>query len=201
MGISLQIEPIARLLMSTSDLVEQHIRAWLESFIVGLNLCPFARPVIASDGLRIAICESEDLDQLHRAFLTELDLIQQSKEQEIATTLLVMPNALADFDDYLMFIDNAEALIEELGLDGTIQLASFHPEYLFDGEAEDSASHFSNRSPYPVIHFLREEMLTDALEEFPNPEQIPLRNISTLEKIGRAEIELRWQKLRGDSTS
>jgi hypothetical protein len=200
-GISLQIEPIARLLMSTSDLVEQHIRAWLESFIVGLNLCPFARPVIASDGLRIAICESEDLDQLHRAFLTELDLIQQSKEQEIATTLLVMPNALADFDDYLMFIDNAEALIEELGLDGTIQLASFHPEYLFDGEAEDSASHFSNRSPYPVIHFLREEMLTDALEEFPNPEQIPLRNISTLEKIGRAEIELRWQKLRGDSTS
>lgn len=187
--------------MSTYDLIEQHIRAWLESFIVGLNLCPFARPVIASDGLRIAICESEDLDQLYRAFLTELDLIQQSTEQEIATTLLVMPNALADFDDYLMFIDNAEALIEELGLDGTIQLASFHPEYLFDGEAEDSASHFSNRSPYPVIHFLREEMLSNALEEFPNPEQIPLRNIGTLEKIGRAEIALRWQKLRGDSPS
>ena len=192
---------IAKLLISMSDLIEKHIRAWLESFIVELNLCPFARPVIASDGLRIAIYESKDIDQLHRAFLTELDLIQQSTEQEIATTLLVMPNALTDFDDYLMFIDNAEALIEELDLDGTIQLASFHPEYLFDGEAEDSASHFSNRSPYPVIHFLREEMLTDALEEFPNPEQIPLRNISTLEKIGRAEIELRWQKLRGDSPS
>ena len=192
---------IAKLLISMSDLIEKHIRAWLESFIVELNLCPFARPVIASDGLRIAICESEDLDQLHRAFLFELDLIQQSTEQEIATTLLVMPNALAGFDDYLMFIDNAEALIEELGLDGTIQLASFHPEYLFDGESEDSASHFSNRSPYPVIHFLREDMLSNALDEFPNPEQIPLRNISTLEKIGRAEIELRWQKLRGDSTS
>ncbi len=187
--------------MSTSDLIEKHNCAWLESFIVGLNLCPFARSVIAYDGLRIAIYESKDIDQLHRAFLTELDLIQQSTEQEIATTLLVMPNALTDFDDYLMFIDNAEALIEELDLDGTIQLASFHPEYLFDGEAEDSASHFSNRSPYPVIHFLREEMLTDALEEFPNPEQIPLRNISTLEKIGRAEIGLRWQKLRGDSPS
>ena len=185
--------------MSTSDLIEQHIRAWLESFIVGLNLCPFARPVIASDGLRIAICESEDLDQHHRAFLTELDLIQQSTEQEIATTLLVMPNVLANFDDYLMFIDNAEALIEELGLDGAIQLASFHPEYLFDGESEGSASHFSNRSPYPVVHFLREEMLTDALDEFANPEQIPQRNISTLEKIGRAEIELRWQQLKRDS--
>jgi hypothetical protein len=151
--------------------------------------------------LRIAVCEAEDLDQLHRAFLAELDLIQQSSEQEIATSLLVMPNALADFDEYLMFIDNAEALIEELGLDGTIQLASFHPEYLFDGEERDSASHFSNRSPYPVIHFLREDMLSNALDEFPNPEQIPLRNISTLEKIGRAEIELRWQKLRGNSTS
>jgi hypothetical protein len=183
-----------------STVVKQHIRDWLQTFIVELNLCPFARPVVATDRLRIEICESEDLDQLHRAFLIELDLIQQSSEQEIATTLFVMPNALADFDEYLMFIDNAEALIEELGLDGTIQLASFHPDYLFDGEAEDSASHFSNRSPYPVIHFLREEMLSAALEEFPNPEQIPLRNISTLEKIGRAEIELRWQKMKGNST-
>jgi hypothetical protein len=188
-------------LVFMSTIVEQHIRDWLQTFIVELNLCPFARPVVASDRLRIEICESEDLDQLHRAFLIELDLIQQSLASEVATTLLVMPNALSSFDEYLMFIDNAEALIEELGLDGTIQLASFHPEYLFDGEAEDSASHFSNRSPYPVIHFLREEMLSDALEEFPNPEQIPQRNISTLEKIGRAEIELRWEKMRRDSTS
>lgn len=182
-----------------SDLVEKHIRAWLESFIVELNLCPFARPVVATDALRIAICESEDINQINHTFLSELDLIQQSSEGEIATTLLVIPNALASFDEYLMFLDNAEGLIEELGLDGTIQLASFHPDYLFDGEAEDSASHFSNRSPYPVIHFLREDMLTDALDSFANPEQIPQRNISTLEKIGRAEIESRWNKLRGQN--
>ena len=182
-----------------TSVFEQHIRDWLQTFIVELNLCPFARPVIPADSLRIAVCESEDLNQLNQAFLTELDLIQQSSELDIATTLLVMPNALASFDEYLMFLDNAEALIEELGLDGTIQLASFHPEYLFDGEDEQSASHFSNRSPYPVIHFLREDMLTNALDEFPNPEQIPLRNISTLEKIGRAEIEKRWQKLQGDA--
>lgn len=186
-------------LIPMSSVYKQHIRDWLQTFIVELNLCPFARPVVASDTLRITVCESEDLNQLTQAFLIELDLIQQSSASEIATTLLVMPNALASFDEYLMFLDNAEALIEELGLDGTIQLASFHPEYLFDGEAEESASHYSNRSPYPVIHFLREDMLTDALGEFPNPEQIPQRNISTLEKIGRAEIELRWQKLKGDS--
>ena len=190
---------LVKLLKSMSDLVEKHIRAWLQTFIVELNLCPFARPVIAADTLRIAVCESEDLNQLTQAFLSELDLIQQSSELDIATTLLVMPNALASFDEYLMFLDNAEALIEELSLDGTIQLASFHPEYLFDGESEESASHFSNRSPYPVIHFLREDMLSNALDEFPNPEQIPLRNISTLEKIGRAEIEKRWQKLQGDA--
>ncbi|MCS5587278.1 MAG: DUF1415 domain-containing protein [Porticoccaceae bacterium] len=181
-----------------TGIFEQHIRAWLQTFIVELNLCPFARPVVASDALRITICESEDLNQLNHAFLIELDLIQQSSERDIATTLLVMPNALASFDEYLLFLDNAEALIEELGLDGTIQLASFHPQYLFDSEAEDSASHFSNRSPYPVIHFLREDMLSDALDEFANPEQIPLRNISTLEKIGRAEMELRWKKLRSE---
>ena len=179
-----------------TSVFEQPIRDWLQSFIVELNLCPFARPVVASEALRITVCESEDLNQLNHAFLIELDLIQQSSALEIATTLLVIPNALASFDEYLMFIDNAEALIEELALDGTIQLASFHPDYLFEGEAEDSASHFSNRSPYPVIHFLREDMLSNALDEFPNPEQIPQRNISTLEKIGRAEIELRWEKLR-----
>ena len=117
-----------------TTIFEQHIRDWLQTFIVELNLCPFARPVAASEALRISVCESEDLNQLNQAFLTELDLIQQSSELDIATTLLVMPNALASFDEYLMFLDNAEALIEELSLDGTIQLASFHPEYLFDGE-------------------------------------------------------------------
>ena len=182
-----------------TNIFEQHIRDWLQTFIVELNLCPFARPVVASDALRIVVCESEDPIRLDRAFLIELDLIQRSSEREIATTLLVMPNALASFDEYLLFLDNAEALIEEMNLDGTIQLASFHPEYLFDGEDENSASHFSNRSPYPVIHFLREDMLSDALDNFANPEQIPQRNISTLEKIGRAEIELRWKKLKKDT--
>ncbi len=183
-----------------ASIFEKPVRDWLQHFVVDLNLCPFARPVVESDALRIAVCESDDLEELRRAFLLELDLIQQSSAAEIATTLLVMPNALASFDAYLLFLDNAEALIEELSLDGTIQLASFHPEYLFDGEAEDSASHFSNRSPYPVIHFLREAMLSDALESVANPEQIPQRNISTLEKIGRAEIEKRWRKLQGGAT-
>ena len=175
---------------------EQHTRAWLQQFIVGLNLCPFARPFVGSDTLRITVSESDDRQVLINTFLRELDVIQGSTEGEIATSLLVMPNALEDFYDYLDFLQLAEDLLEELGLDGTIQLASFHPRYLFDGEAADSASHFSNRSPYPVIHFLREAMVSDALDHFPQPETIPQRNISTLEAIGRAEIERRWKNLR-----
>jgi hypothetical protein len=121
--------------------------------------------------------------------VAELELIQQSSESAIATTLLVLPNALNDFEQYLSFIENAETLIDEIGLCGTIQLASFHPDYQFEGEPADSASHFSNRSPFPLIHFLREDMMERVLENFPNPEQIPQRNIETLEAMGREDVE------------
>lgn len=186
---------------ATSSLVEKHIRAWLQSFIVELNLCPFARPLIADPALRISVCDASNLEQLHYAFLSELDLIQQSSEGEIATSLLVVPNTLQRFEDYLDFLGDAEAMLEELGLDGTIQLASFHPQYLFDGEDKNSASHFSNRSPYPLIHFLREEMVASALQNYANPEKIPTRNIKTLQTIGRDTIERRWQLILGNKTT
>jgi len=175
--------------------VERRVRAWLDSFVVGLNLCPFARPVVASESLRISICDANQLQTVAQRFLTELDLISQSPESEIATTLLVIPNALADFNEYLSFIENAEALIEEQGVADVIQLASFHPHYQFEGEQANSASHFTNRSPYPIIHFLREEMMTKLLADFPHPEQIPQRNIKTLQTIGRAQIEQQWNEL------
>jgi hypothetical protein len=178
--------------------VEQHIRTWLETFVVGLNLCPFAKPVLFSTALRITVSKAIEFDAMLKVFLTELDLIQQSSEQEIATTLLVFPDALASFDDYLDFVESAEELLTDVGLDGVIQLASFHPLYQFAGEPSKAASHFTNRSPYPVIHFLREAMMTRVLTEFSNPEQIPERNIQTLEKIGRAEIEQRWHTIFSD---
>lgn len=182
------------------ETTEQTIRAWLETFVVDLNLCPFARPVVASRALRIAICEAQDVDVLTRAFLAELDLIQAHSEQEIATTLLAMPRALGEFEQYLMFLDRAETLLFDLGLEGAFQLASFHPHYQFAGEPEDSVGSFTNRSPYPMIHFLREDMLTRVLGEFPDPDRIPDRNIATLEALGRAEIIRRWQSLGAGST-
>jgi len=175
--------------------VERYLRLWLDEFVVGLNLCPFARPLLAAPSLRIAVCDSGDAAQLRRTFLQELDLLQRSTEQEIATTLLVFSQALQAFADYLWFLDDAQELLEEAGLDGVVQLASFHPHYLFAGEAPDAASHYSNRSPYPIIHLLREDMLSRALADFAAPEQIPDRNIETLNAIGVEELERKWQAI------
>jgi hypothetical protein len=175
--------------------VEQHTRAWLDSFVVGLNLCPFARPVIAADGLRLVVCDSGKLEDIAALYLYELDLICQSPESDIATSLLVLPSGLEDFETYLDFVDNANHLLADQGLAGTIQLASFHPQYQFDGEPEEASSHFTNRSPYPMIHFLREDMMERLLQDFPNPEQIPQRNIETLQAIETAELQRRLDNL------
>jgi len=173
-------------------LAEAHIRAWLKEFVIGLNLCPFARPLLGADNLRIAVCDETAPVLLRRAYLLELDLLQNSSEQEIATTLLAFPQALGDFQDYLQFLALAQDLLIESGLEGLVQLASFHPHYLFEGEQAGAASHYSNRSPYPLIHLLREDMLSRVLEDFADPDQIPDRNIQTLDDIGAEELERLW---------
>ena len=172
-----------------------HICNWLDEFVVGLNLCPFARPLLGSDTLRIEICNHTDLDELRMAFLQELDLLQRSTEQEIATTLLVFPMALASFHDYLDFLDDAQSLLAEAGLEGVVQLASFHPDYQFAGEPAAASSHYSNRSPYPAIHLLRENMLTRVLADCADPNEVPVRNIATLDAIGVEELARRWREL------
>jgi len=184
------------------NLVEKQVRAWLESFVVGLNLCPFARPFVLQDqpcsqGLRIAICKDSGAEALRRAFLQELDILQSSLEQEVGTTVLVFSAALQSFEQYLDFLADAQELLAEAGLEGLLQLASFHPEYQFEGEEPGAASHFSNRAPYPIIHILREDMMERVLRDFPNPENIPKENIKTLEQIGAEELMIRLQRVKG----
>jgi hypothetical protein len=175
--------------------VERHIRAWLESFVVGLDLCPFARPLLQADNLRICVSSANCADGRRRAFLEELDLLQSSSEDQVATTLLVFPTDLASFDDFLDFLDEAQTLVHSAGLDGIVQLASFHPDYQFEGDDFDAPGNFSNRAPYPVIHLLRENMLTRVLAEYPDPEQIPERNVRTLDGMGEEELRRRWLSL------
>lgn len=181
--------------MTDPALAEARTRRWLAEFVVGLNLCPFARPLLDSVQLRIAVIGAADLAALQATFLSELDLIQARPEAEIATSLLVFTGALADFDDYLDFLALAQELVGDVGLEGLVQLASFHPDYRFEGEAGDSPSHFSNRSPYPTIHLIREDMLERVLVDFPDPEGIPGRNIATLEELGVEELRRRWKEL------
>ena len=174
---------------------DAQIRTWLQECVVGLNLCPFARPLLGSPRLRIAICDETLPQALRLAFLQELDLLQSCAEEEVVTTLLAFPAALGDFHDYLDFLDEAQALLAEAGLKGVVQLASFHPRYLFAGEAADAPSHYSNRSPYPLVHLLREETLSRVLADGADPDQIPARNIATLEAIGVAGLERRWRDM------
>ena len=169
--------------------VERKTLAWVKDFVVGLNLCPFARPLLASEALRVTVCEANDDEGVAAALLDEIQLIQKASESEVATTLVVFPNALQGFDGYLAFLDGAQQLLEEMGLLGVLQLASFHPDYQFAGEPIDAASHFTNRAPFPMIHLLREDMVTRALETYPNPEQIPERNIQKLEDLGLERLQ------------
>ena len=175
--------------------VEAHIRSWLADCVVGLNLCPFARPLLGAARLRIAICSETQPQALRQAFLQELDLLLRSAEEEVATTLLAFPAALGDFHDYLGFLEEAQSLLEEAGLQGVVQLASFHPRYLFAGEPADGPSHYSNRAPYPLVHLLREDMLSRVLADTADADEIPDRNIATLEAIGVAALEQRWRDL------
>ena len=177
------------------DKAERQIRAWLDSFVIGLDLCPFARPLQHSDSLRICISEAQTSVDHHHAFLQELDLLQTCSEDEVATTLLAFPYSLNAFNDFLDFVDSSQELVEAAGLEGLIQLANFHPLYQFEGTQADAAENFSNRSPYPIVHLLRENMLTRLLAEFPEPELIPRRNIATLEELGSDTLRRRWQKL------
>ena len=165
------------------------MRAWIELFVVDLNLCPFARPVVSTDALRIVACELASSKVIATRLIPELDLLSQSEESDIATSVLVFQKGLEDFDDYPGLLYDAQTLLEEMGLDGEIQTASFHPDYRFEGDPIDAVSHFTNRAPYPLIHLLRETMVTTALGTYPNPERIPERNIRTLERLGLVGIE------------
>jgi len=176
---------------------EEQTRRWLTEFVVGLNLCPFARPFLDSPQLRISVCGGLDDQALGRFVLGELDLLQSTAEANIATSLLVFTAALGDFEDYLDFLDYAQQLLVDAGLEGLVQLASFHPDYRFAGEPENAASHFSNRAPWPTIHLIREDMLSRVLGDFPDPEAIPERNIETLEGLGVDEIQRRLDALVG----
>ena len=166
-------------------------RRWLERAVIGLNLCPFAKAVYAKQQVRFVLSDATTPEALLEELAFELVRLAQTDAEQTDTTLLIHPHVLGDFLDYNDFLDQADAAVEALGLEGEIQVASFHPDYQFAGTEPDDASNCTNRSPYPTLHLLREASVERAVEAFPDPEVIVERNIETLEKLG---IE-GWRKL------
>jgi len=166
---------------SETQIIEQ-TRTWVEKVVVGLNLCPFAAPVVRKSTIRYALCEAQDDEEIVTEFLMELDRLQQTDEVELSTTLLIIP-ALEDFYHYLDLLNIMQRQLKRAGLEGVFQLASFHPDYLFAGVPEDDRSHWTNRAPYPTVHLIREGEMSRALAHYKNPEQIPERNMQLLREM------------------
>ncbi len=158
-------------------------RLWVEKLVVGEGLCPFAHPVM--DKLHIEECTSQDLEQITRGFLSLLNEMQLADDNDLPTALFIVTQALSDFDDYLDWLFLCEDLLEQAGLAGDIQLASFHPHYEFEGEAAEAMTNYSNRSPFPMIHFIRENHISEALKTVTKPEAIPERNKRHMERLGK----------------
>jgi hypothetical protein len=166
-------------------------RQWLERAVIGLNLCPFAKGVHLKQQIRWVESTATEPKTLLQDLVHELQRLAAADPEWLDTTLLVHPHALQDFLDYNDFLDVADAAIEELGLEGVLQIASFHPQYQFEGTAEDDVENFSNRSPYPTLHLLREDSIARAVAAFPEAEAIYERNIETLQKLGATG----WRRL------
>lgn len=162
--------------------VLEAVNRWLDSMVIGLNLCPFAQGVRRRGLLRIAVAGSTKAEHCLQELADEAHQLVAADED--ATTLLVLPAGFEDFNDYLELLGIAEALLEDLGFDGVLQLASFHPEYQFHGTAIDDVGNWTNRAPLPILHLLKEASLGRAIAGYPDPENIPVRNIMRLEELG-----------------
>jgi len=164
---------------------------WLEKAVIGLNLCPFAKAVHVKQQIRYQVSHATDAEGLLQELVSELELLAETSPEKIETTLLIHPQALSDFMDFNDFLEVADAVVEELQLDGILQVASFHPDYQFDETHVDDIENFSNRSPWPTLHLIREASIDAAVEAFPDAADIYERNIETLKKLGHAG----WKKL------
>ena len=172
---------------NTDDPVIKQTKLWVKDFVIQHTICPFAKRVYENGAIHFEQVAHHRLeDQLHALILACKQLDQNTS---IETTLLIYPKGLEDFDDYLDFLHLANQLLHKQAYEGRYQLASFHPDYCFAGPNKDDASHYTNRSPYPMLHIIRENSLAKALQKYPDPETIPERNIRYLQDLGVSAIK------------
>jgi hypothetical protein len=180
--------------LNPDDLVAARTRAWLRRAVVGLNLCPFARAVDAKDQVRYVVSRATDPETLLATLCDELQRLADTDPAVVDTTLLIHPGVLTDFADFNDFLDVADAAVEDLGLEGVLQVASFHPGFQFADTEPDDVTNATNRSPYPTLHLLREDSVDRAVAAFPEAEAIFERNMERLEALGAAG----WAAVQAD---
>lgn len=173
--------------MLTDEKVIAQTYRWIEEFIIGMNICPFARREVVRGTVRIVVVRSQSEQVALQELMNEVAWLDEHSETE--TTLLVYPGLCSRFDDYLDFVDDAETLMSQQGCEGIYQLATFHPLYCFAGSDPDDAENYTNRSPYPMLHILRESGLSDAIDRFGDTSTIPERNIQLMEKTGVSALQ------------
>ena len=169
-----------------APLVEQDTRVWLERAVIGLNLCPFAKGVHVKGQIHYAVSRAQTPQALLQDLIFELKELVAIDPSARDTTLLIAPDCLADFLDFNDFLATADQALVDLELDGVLQIASLHPQFQFAGTTPDDITNFTNRSPYPTLHLLREDSIDRAVDAFPEAESIFERNMETMERLGSA---------------
>ena len=171
--------------------VSEHTKKWLEKAVIGLNLCPFAKAPHVKNLVRIVVSEARHLDGFLEDLDRELQLLGNTPASELETTLLVHPTLFPDFETFNQMLEIADDAVVENELEGIVQIAPFHPDFQFEGTEADNISNYTNRSPYPTLHLIREDSIAKAAEAFPDASAIFDRNIALLEKMGHEG----WDKL------
>ena len=187
--------------MSSKEQVIAETRAWVDRAVIGLNLCPFAKAPQVKGQIRYALSPASDPAALLADLITELERLAEAPAERLETTLLIHPQVLEDFADYNDFLELVDATVEELDLDGVIQVASFHPQYQFEGTEPDDLGNATNRSPYPTLHLIREDSIDRAVAAFPEAETIYQTNIETLHRLGAEAWRALQQQCRDDATA
>lgn len=173
--------------MEDEQIIES-VRQWVEGFVVELNLCPFAKRELVNNRVRYVVSKAQTEEQLLTALQSEFE--QLNSNSCIETTLLIHAKVLQKFYDYNQFLRVANHLLKEMGLEGIYQIASFHPDYQFDDTDPTDVENYTNRSPYPMLHILREDSLEQAIAQYPDVNQIPARNITLMKSLGKDSLEI-----------
>ena len=176
--------PTAAADAATDAIVVQDMVRWLERAVIGLNLCPFAKGVHTKGQIHYAVSAATDGRELLQDLQRELEALAEASPEKRDTTLLIAPRCMEDFLDFNDFLELADEMLDVLDLGGILQIASFHPQFQFDGTEVDDITNATNRAPYPTLHLIREESIDRAVEAFPEAEAIYEANMATLEKLG-----------------